>query len=434
MAKTPLQHYSPIDLYQVHDHCLYIGGRSVIDITREHPNTPLYIYDHSAIKTKINLLREHLPESMHIHYAIKANPMPAIVEYIHPLVEGLDVASGQELEVALASGMDPNEISFAGPGKNPQELELAIKSSITINLESETELDRVTLIAEQTGITPNVALRINPDFELKTSGMKMSGGPKQFGVDAEIAATIITKILKLKLNFLGLHIFSGSQNLKPEAIIEAQTKTFALAAQLAEHSDSELARLNIGGGFGIPYFPGERALELTHIGENLNNLIAQYADVFSNTAIITELGRYIVGEAGVYVSQIIDKKISRGSTFLIVNGGLHHHLAASGNFGQVIRKNYPVTIANKIGLATEKANVVGPLCTPLDILAQDMDLPAAEIGDYVAVFQSGAYGYTASPLNFLSHPHPIEIFVLFDLSLVFNLLNCINQPCRYTVT
>ena len=411
MSKNKLSHYSPLESFQVKDRCLYLGDHNVMDIVAEHPGTPVYIYDRNAIKNKIDLLRQHLPESMHIHYAIKANPMPEVVKYVHPLVEGLDVASGKELAVALAAGMDPAEISFAGPGKNIDELTQAIKSGITINVESPTEIDRIISIAEDTGITPNVALRINPDFELKTSGMKMSGGPKQFGVDAEISADIILKILANKLNFKGLHIFSGSQNLKPEAIIEAQTKTFALAARLAEETKAHYEKLNIGGGFGIPYFPGEQPLDLTPIGENLHRLFDEYANIFGQTTIITELGRYLVGECGVYVSQIIDKKVSRGSTFLIVNGGLHHHLAASGNFGQVIRKNYPVTIANKIGGPTEVASVVGPLCTPLDVLAQDMELPAAEIGDYVAVFKSGAYGYTASPLNFLSHPHPVEVFV-----------------------
>lgn len=411
MNKPVLQHYAPADLFEIKDHCLHIGGQSIVDIARNYPDTPLYVYDSNAIKNKINHLKQYLPGSVEIHYAIKANPMPAVVNYIQPLVTGLDVASGKELEVALQSKMDPNEISFAGPGKSINELTFAVKSGITINLESETELNRVTNIAEQTGVTPQVALRINPDFELKTSGMKMSGGPKQFGVDAEIAPALIKKIIDVNLDYQGLHIFSGSQNLKPEAIIEAQTKTFALALQLVEQTDTELKRLNIGGGFGIPYFPGEKALDLTPIGANLNSLIEQYSQPFANTAIIIELGRYIVGEAGIYISQIIDKKISRGSTFLIVNGGLHHHLAASGNFGQVLRKNYPVTIANRIGMPTEKASVVGPLCTPLDVLAQDMDLPQAEIGDYVAVFQSGAYGYTASPLNFLSHPYPKEIFI-----------------------
>ncbi len=411
MAKKTLEHHSPLNFYAVEDNCLVIGKQKFTDILSQHLDVPAYIYDSSVIKQKIDSLRKILPESMHIHYAIKANPMPEVVNYVQDLVEGLDVASGLELKVALASGMDAKEISFAGPGKSIDELTLAINSGITINLESETELDRAAKIGEQLGITPRVALRINPDFELKTSGMKMSGGPKQFGVDAEIATDIIKKIIDYNLEFIGLHIFSGSQNLKPEALIEAQTKTFALASDLAEQSGTEFSKLNIGGGLGIPYFPGEKPLPLEPIGENLHSLLDQYTNRFGNTSIITELGRFIVGESGVYISKVIDKKISRGSTFLIINGGLHHHLAASGNFGQVLRKNYPVTVANKIGLETEKASAVGPLCTPLDVLAQDMELPKAEIGDYVAVFNSGAYGYTSSPLNFLSHPHPIEIFV-----------------------
>jgi len=411
MTKKSLAHHSPLNLYDVEDHCLVIGKQKFTSILSQHKDVPAYIYDSTVIKRKIHSLRNILPESLHIHYAIKANPMPEVVNYIQDLVDGLDVASGLELKVALASGINPKEISFAGPGKSIDELTLAIKSGITINLESETELDRAAKIGEQLSITPRVALRINPDFELKSSGMKMSGGPKQFGVDAEIAIDIIKKIINYKLDFIGLHIFSGSQNLKPEALIEAQTKTFALAADLAEQSGTEFSKLNIGGGFGIPYFPGEKPLQLEPIGENLHLLLDQYADRFGDTTIITELGRFIVGESGVYISKVIDKKISRGSTFLIINGGLHHHLAASGNFGQVIRKNYPVTIANKIGLETEKASVVGPLCTPLDVLAKNMDLPKAEIDDYVAVFNSGAYGYTSSPINFLSHPLPIEIFI-----------------------
>ncbi len=411
MNKPSLQHHSPLHYFGVQDNCLLIGGKNFIDILNQHDDVPAYVYDRSVIKSKIDSLRKILPEKMHIHFAMKANPMPEVVNFTQALVDGIDVASGKELGVALASGMDPNEISFAGPGKSIQELTYAIESGITINLESETELQRIVTIGEQTGITPHVALRVNPDFELKASGMKMSGGPKQFGIDAEISAQVINNIVAHGLNFKGLHIFSGSQNLKPDSIIEAQTKTFELATRLANETNTELHKLNIGGGLGIPYFPGEIPLPLEPIGENLQHLFEEYSQQFSNTIIITELGRFIVGECGVYISKVIDKKVSRGSTFLIINGGLHHHLAASGNFGQVIRKNYPVTIANKIGLDTEKASAVGPLCTPLDVLAQDMDLPKAQIGDYVAVFNSGAYGYTSSPLNFLSHPHPIEIFV-----------------------
>ena len=411
MPRPALTHHFPLDFFNVKDHCLLIGNKNFMDILAPHADLPAYIYDRSVIKKKIALLRKYLPGRIHIHYAIKANPMFEVVDFVQGQVDGLDVASGKELQVALASGMPAGAISFAGPGKSQAELTLAVKNAITISLESLTELNRTLTIGEQLGMTPRVALRVNPNFELKTAGMKMSGGPKPFGVDAEMAPEIIQKIISCRLDFRGLQIFSGSQNLNAEAIIAAQAKTFALAAQLAEQTHSEFAQLNIGGGFGIPYFAGEKPLALASIGDNLHALLDRYDRRFGGTGIIIELGRYIVGESGVYIAKIIDKKISRGSTFLIVNGGLHHHLAASGNFGQVIRRNYPVTIANKIGLAGEKASVVGPLCTPLDVLAQDMQLPQANIDDYVAVFNSGAYGYTSSPVNFLSHPHPLEIFV-----------------------
>ena len=411
MPRPALTHHFPLDFFNVKDHCLLIGNKNFMDILAPHADLPAYIYDRSVIKKKIALLRKYLPGRIHIHYAIKANPMFEVVDFVQGQVDGLDVASGKELQVALASGMPAGAISFAGPGKSQAELTLAVKNAITMSLESLTELKRTLTIGEQLGITPRVALRVNPNFELKTAGMKMSGGPKPFGVDAEMAPEIIQKIISCRLDFRGLQIFSGSQNLNAEAIIAAQAKTFALAAQLAEQTHSEFGQLNIGGGFGIPYFAGEKPLALAPIGDNLHALLDRYDRRFGGTGIIIELGRYIVGESGVYIAKIIDKKISRGSTFLIVNGGLHHHLAASGNFGQVIRRNYPVTIANKIGLAGEKASVVGPLCTPLDVLAQDMRLPQANIDDYVAVFNSGAYGYTSSPVNFLSHPHPLEIFI-----------------------
>jgi len=224
--------------------------------------------------------------------------------------------------------------------------------------------------------------------------MKMGGGPKQFGVDAEQAPAVLAEIGRAGLVFEGFHLFAGSQNLKAEAIVEAQRKSFALALHLAAHAPAPVRTLNLGGGFGIPYFPGEQALDLAPIGAAL------------------ELGRYLVGEAGVYVCRITDIKVSRGHTFLVADGGLHHHLAASGNFGQVLRKNYPVVIGNRMDApAGEAVSVVGPLCTPLDIIAERMALAAAQIGDFVVVFQSGAYGASASPQGFLGHPKVAEALV-----------------------
>jgi diaminopimelate decarboxylase len=338
--------------------------------------------------------------------------MPEVVRHLAELTDGLDVASAGELEVALAAGVEPHNISFAGPGKSAGDLQAAVRSGVIINIESAGELARIAAIAETGDQRPRVAIRVNPDFELKSSGMRMGGGAKPFGVDAECVPALLATLAELPVEFMGFHIFSGSQNLRAEAIIEAQDKTFELAARLAAHAPRELRWLNIGGGLGVPYFPGEQAIELEPIGDNLAALLERYRGDFAAAEVVMELGRYLVAEAGIYVCEVVDRKLSRGEVFLVTNGGLHHHLAASGNFGQVIRKNYPVCIGNRVvAAATEAANVVGPLCTPLDVLAERMPLPLGEPGDLVVVLQSGAYGYTASPLNFLSHPPPAQVFL-----------------------
>jgi diaminopimelate decarboxylase len=255
-------------------------------------------------------------------------------------------------------------------------------------------------------------VRVNPDYELKSSGMKMGGGAKQFGVDAEAVPDMLARMKMLRVEFQGFHIYSGSQNLRAESIQEAQEKTLELAYRLAEFAPAAVRSLNIGGGFGIPYFPGETPLDIAAVGDNLRRVLPEAKRRLPHAQLVIELGRYLVGEAGIYAAKVVDRKISRGQVFLVTDGGLHHQLAASGNFGQVIRKNYPVAIGNKMGSANmEVASVVGPLCTPLDLLGDKMELSRAEVGDLVVVFQSGAYGLTASPTAFLSHPAPVEVLV-----------------------
>jgi len=262
-------------------------------------------------------------------------------------------------------------------------------------------------------VLPKVTVRVNPDFELKSSGMKMSGGPKQFGVDAERVPAMLARMKELPLDFYGFHIFCGSQNLRAEAIMEAQRNTFALAKRLSADAPGPVKLLNLGGGFGIPYFPGEQALDIEAVCVHLNSLMPVARRDFPEAEFVIELGRYLVGEAGIYVSRVIERKLSRGQTFLITDGGLHHHLAASGNFGQVIRKNYPVLVGNRVSHdgEAEMASAVGPLCTPLDLMADKMLLGHACEGDLIVVLQSGAYGLTASPTAFLSHPAPKEVLV-----------------------
>jgi diaminopimelate decarboxylase len=281
-----------------------------------------------------------------------------------------------------------------------------------LNLESEQEMQRTARLGKQLGLRPKVAVRVNPDFELKSSGMKMGGGPKQFGVDAERVPAMLERMGKLELDFQGFHIFSGSQNLKAASIQETHEKTFELAIRLAAHAPGPVRTLNIGGGFGIPYFPGEEPLDVAAVGANLKRLLPKVKERLPVARIVIELGRYLVGEAGIYVTRVVERKVSRGQVFLVTDGGLHHHLSASGNFGQVIRKNYPVIVGNKMtGGERETVSVVGPLCTPLDLLADQMQMAKADVGDLVVVFQSGAYGLTASPTAFLSHPAPVEVLI-----------------------
>lgn len=398
--------------FPVQDNQLQIGGIPLSTLAARVGQTPFYAYDRQLISARVSALRAILPDTIHLHYAIKANSMPAVVQHLSAITDGLDVASLGEMKIALDTGVSPGNISFAGPGKTDKELTAAVAAGVIINMESEGEMERVANIGNALSIRPRVSIRVNPDFELKTSGMKMGGGPKPFGIDAERVPEVLRRIGSLELDFRGFHIFSGSQNLRPEALIEAQTKTFELAWRLSEHAPSPIEWLNIGGGFGIPYFPGEKALDLAPVAESLQTLLNNYAPRLPEAEIVIELGRYLVGEAGIYVCEVIDKKVSRGETFVVTNGGLHHHLAASGNFGQVIRKNYPVCVGNRVSSGTtEVVSIVGPLCTPLDILAGKVELPVMEIGDLVVIYQSGAYGLNASPQDFLSHPHTVEVLV-----------------------
>ncbi len=405
--------HAPMSQFKSHEDDLLINGVPLKQLALRVGQTPFYAYDRSVIADKIGQLRNMLEDNAHIHFAIKANPMPALVDFIAPLIDGLDVASGKELKVALDSGLSPSNISFAGPGKNPTELLMAIASGVTINIESELELQRIIELSNAHQLKAHVAVRVNPDFQLKTSGMKMAGGPQQFGIDAERVPAVLNTIKRSsKLQFLGLHIFTGSQNLRADAIIEAHNNIYQLASELKNAVEIDLPSLNIGGGFGIPYFPGETELDLKPVVDNLKRLNHEFEHQFKATEIILELGRYLVGEAGVFVTSVTDLKLSRDEQFAIVDGGLHHHLAASGNFGQVIRKNYPVTIGNKMNQSkSQEVTIVGPLCTPLDLLAKKMMLPTVEIGDLVVIFQSGAYGFTASPKEFLSHQPPVEVLV-----------------------
>ncbi len=391
---------------------LAIAGHKASDLVAQAGRTPLFVYARERLDARMAQLRAAMPAQLDIHYAVKANPFGPLLAHMAGLVDGFDVASGGELALAEAAGIDLARVSFAGPGKRDAELELAIIKGVTLNLESEREAERALAIADRLGVVPRLAIRVNPDFDLKGSGMKMGGGAKQFGIDADKVPALARRLVDGGVDWRGFHIFAGSQALDAAAIIETQAQTLQLAARLAQDAGIALPKCNLGGGFGIPYFPGDKPVDVAAVGEALAIGFEHLPEVLQETRFCIELGRYLVGEAGVYLTRIIDRKESHGEVFLVTDGGLHHQLAASGNFGTVVRRNYPSCIATRFDVPVEEeASVVGCLCTPLDRLADKAGFPRADEGDLVAVFCAGAYGASASPVHFLGQGPAAEILI-----------------------
>ena len=401
-----------MDQFDISNNELRVGGLPLPLLAERVGQTPFYAYDRSLIAARIRAVRQALPQGVHLHYALKANPMPALVAFVSPLVDGMDVASAGELKLALDAGAKAQSIGFSGPGKRDSELRQAVAAGVLLHVESVRELRVLADAAQALGRPARVAVRINPDFELRGAGMHMGGGAKPFGIDAEQVPALLRGMVQDGLVFEGFHIYPGSQNLRALVIAESLRRSFDLALRLASEAPAPVRYINLGGGWGIPYFPGECVLDLEPIAVMLEQVQSELVRVLPAARLVLELGRYLVGEAGVYVARVIDRKVSQGQVFLVTDGGMHHHLAASGNFGQVIRRNYPVVIGNRLQASEhETASIVGPLCTPLDLLADRVELAVAQPGDLVVVFQSGAYGATASPQAFLGHPTCTEVLV-----------------------
>ncbi len=380
---------------------LKIGGQSVEQLLT---SSPLFVYDFSVVEKRIARFRAAFP-GVDLHYAIKANPYGDLLSAMAPLIDGFDAASIGEVGRVSVHG---KPVSFAGPGKTLAELAMAIAGGVTINAESESEVDRALAFAEQIEEVPQLAVRVNPEFELRGSGMRMGGRASPFGVDAERVPALVKRIIAAGAEWRGFHVFAGSQALDTQAIIDSQAHTLDLVARLSEEAGAVPPLVNLGGGFGIPYFTGESAVDVEAVGAALAPRLA----AFPHTRFAIELGRWLVGEAGVYLTRVVDRKESRGEVFLVCDGGLNHQLAATGNLGTVVRRNYPVAVVSAAsGAPTEVVSVVGPLCTPLDRLADQVELPVAQPGDVIAIFMAGAYGLTASPWEFLGHRRPAEILV-----------------------
>ena len=394
---------------------LLIGGVPVTSLVAEY-GTPLYVYDRGIIDRKLNLLRGTLPGRVSISYSVKANPNPAILRHFLAMGCGLEIASGGELHVALSAGCAPDRILFAGPGKSEAELELALSHDIgEIHVESLLEADRIGKICHRLGKTARVALRINPSGEAQGGAMRMGGKPAPFGVDEETLDCVLDSLLSNpSVEFRGIHLFTGTQILDHAVLVNQYRKGLEIGRRVASRLERPLHTIDFGGGLGIPYFANDAQLDMEKLKTGLARLFGEIDNdrQFEGTKFVVEPGRYLIGEAGIYITRVNDVKVSRGKKFLIADGGMNHHLAASGNLGQVIKRNFPMALLNKLqSELVEAFDVVGPLCTPLDTLARDAQFPIAEVGDLVGIFQSGAYARSASPLGFLSHPTPAEVLV-----------------------
>jgi diaminopimelate decarboxylase len=393
-------------------HGALVCGRVPISHLAAHYPTPFYLYDLRVARAKYQRLRAAMLRDIDIHYAIKANPHPDIIRFFQTMGAGFDVASMGELHAALQVGVAASSCGFAGPGKSQQELEYAIRSGIgALHVESEAELEQVEAIAGRLGVRANCGLRVNPAFQLKGAGVRIGGGPQPFGIDQEQVPHVLSRLARMEhVHFTGFHLFAGSQNLNATALLDFFSLSFSLLQELVPLCPLPPQVINLGGGFGIPYFPHEAELDIEAIGAGLGELLTVYREHFPHARFVVESGRYLMGESGVYVTRVRYKKVSRGECFVIVDGGLHHHLAATGHFGQVIPRNYPIALLESLDKPpVEKVNIVGPLCTPLDRLASAVELPTVAAGDIVGIFASGAYGFSASPRGFLSHPEPLEI-------------------------
>ena len=406
-------------LVEQYFHCsgneLHIGEIPISDIAAKY-GTPLFVYDCQILERKWSRLRKALPSEFAISYSVKANPNQAILRYFLSKGCGLEVASGGELYQAIAAGCPPEKIVFAGPGKTEAELELALKENISeIHAESLLEVKRIGSISRRLGIKGRLALRINPSEEVQGGAMRMGGKPSPFGIDEERVDVVLDRILSdQSMEFRGIHLFIGTQILDYNILVAQYKKGIQLAWRIANRLQHSLKTVDFGGGFGIPYFPYEQELDVERLGHELSVLMEEikHEPLFEGTQFMLEPGRFLVGEAGIYVTCVNDIKVSRGRKFLIVDGGMHHHLAASGNLGQAIKRNFPLALLTKINsLSEETVEVVGPLCTPLDVLGRSIKLPKAEVGNLIGIFQSGAYARSASPLRFLSHLTPPEVWV-----------------------
>ena len=390
---------------------LLIENRTAEDLVGEAGGTPLFVYDNNVVGGQIARFRAFMPAGMAIYYAVTANPYEPLLSFLGRYVDGFRIVSRGELEHLQRADLAGVAINFAGPGKRDDELEAAVAAGATISVESEAEAGRCIMAGERIGIQPRLAVRISsPDLD--ESGHRQALLPSPFGVGAEHAAGLIQGLLEAGVDWRGLHMFAGSQCLHEKALIELNREFLAIGGRIAEEVGAPLPEFNLGGGLDIPCFDGQQPLDLAVLAQALGEALSATPDSLATTRFSLELGRWLVGEAGIYLTRVIDRKESGGRTFLVTDGGGHHFLAATGPFSERPSANYPIAVASRFDAPPEEeVTVTGCLCAPFDVLGDEVMLPRAEPGDLIALFCAGAYGPTASPQGWESRPAAREILV-----------------------
>ncbi|WBB50261.1 alanine racemase [Verrucosispora sp. WMMA2044] len=394
-----------------------VQGLPVAELAERY-GTPLYLYDGEVIRETYRQLRDLLDPSVEIYYSLKANPNISVCALLHSLGAGAEVSSLAELVTARRAGVPARDIIFLGPGKSVAELAACIEQRIgAIVCESLEEVSTVDAMASALPDTPGepvrVMLRVNPSFATKGSRLAMGGKPRQFGIDQERVAAAGSTLRALRhVRVIGLHAYMGTRILDAADIAHNTRSVLTAAAELATALDLPLDVVNVGGGFGVPYFDNESPLDIEAVAEGVNGAVARFRDEHPDTRVITELGRYLVGWAGTYVLRARYVKESRGEWFVVADGGTNHHMAAVG-IGSFVKRNFPIrSLSRPADPPTRDYTVTGPLCTPNDVIGKKVPLPEVRPGDLIGVERSGAYGPSASPVLFLSHGHPSEVLVL----------------------
>ena len=401
-------------LFERNNGSLLLRGFAIEQVAAEH-GTPLYLYDSCGFIRQYQKLRRALPDAIDIYYSVKANPHPRVISLFVQQGAGCEIASGGEYALARKAGAEPQRIVFAGPGKGREELDYVVTHGIgEIHLESFEEIAMLERVAQQRNLAVGVSLRINLSAALG-GGLAMGGQPTAFGFEEEALPEVLQTVAGCPhLKLRGIHLYTGTQILDAASLLTHWQQAIAIGRRFSDLTNRPIPTIDLGGGLGIPYFPHERELDLQTLGSGARSLIDAARDDPRLVAsrFLVEPGRFLTAPAGLYVARVRSVKTCRGTTFVVLDGGMNHHLAASGNLGQVVRRDYPILNLSRPDSSPEETLViVGPLCTPIDTLGRKVTMARPRAGDLLGILQSGAYGFTASPLLFLNHPTPAEILL-----------------------